>query len=87
MASKSTGDSYRVALNSSTAAMIKSIGFTSIAPAALESLVEMVQSFISQIGRSSKHYSEVANRSQVASILCRYFGAILLFDATEAHSC
>lgn len=64
--SVSTPDPYRVALQTATAAMIKSPGFTSAEPAALESLVEMVQSFISQIAKSSKHFSELANRSQVS---------------------
>ena len=66
MASKNSSDPYRVALSSALAGIIKSSGFGATEPAALESLLEMVQSFITQIGKSAKHYSEVANRSQVS---------------------
>ena len=58
-------DPFRIALTSSVGAILKDVGYTEVEPNALQSLVEMTQSFISQIGKSSKHYSELANRSQV----------------------
>lgn len=69
MASKDESSSitnpFRVSLATSVGMLLKENGFTDVEPNALESLVEMTQSFISQIGKSSKHYSELANRSQV----------------------
>ena len=74
MAAKDDGTSqinpFRAALTTSVGAILKDCGFSEVEHNALESLVEMTQSFISQSGKSSKHYSELANRSQV-----RIFGS------------
>jgi len=64
MASKPT-DPYKQALYTGIASLIRDAGYGSVEPIAMESLVEMAHSFISQVGKSSKHYSELANRSQV----------------------
>lgn len=60
---------YRAIFQTAVAAAVKDSGFTDAEPNALSSLVEIAQSFMSQLARSSKHYSELANRSQVGCFI------------------
>lgn len=69
MASSKTNP-YRSIFQVALAALLKESGFTDADPNAISSLTEMAQSFMSQIARSSKHYSELANRSQVTENSC-----------------
>ena len=67
-ASSSSGtlasQSYRHCLKVSLAAILTEAGFTSATPTAMETLCEILQSFIRELGRSSKSFSEVACRSE-----------------------
>lgn len=61
-------DAFRAALVAGVAATIKDAGFTDVEQNALESIVEMAQSFTLQLAKSAKHFAELANRSQVRSL-------------------
>jgi len=53
---------YRRALQASVAALCTEAGFTSADKAALESLTEMLQSFLVELGRSSRAFAELSSR-------------------------
>ena len=54
--------SYRQCLNISLATLLTEIGFDKVEPMALETLGEMTQSFLHELGRSGKAYCELACR-------------------------
>ena len=58
----SGANSYRQCLNISIATILTEIGFDKVEPMALESLGEMTQSFLYELGRSGKAYCELACR-------------------------
>jgi histone H3/H4 len=55
-------NSYRQCLNISVATLLTEIGFDKVEPMALETLGEMTQSFLHELGRSGKAYCELACR-------------------------
>ena len=58
----SGANSYRQWLNISIATMLTEVGFDKTEPMALETLGEMTQSFLHELGRSGKAYCELACR-------------------------
>lgn len=56
-------EDFRKILQISVAALIKNSGFESCHETVLETLTEMIQSYIIELGRSSRTYCEVAGRS------------------------
>ena len=58
----SGASSFRQCLNISIAALLTEIGFDKAEPMALETLGEMTQSFLHELGRSGKAYCELACR-------------------------
>ena len=59
-----TDDSYRKCLRTGVASILLESGFDSATPTALESITEMLQAFLTELGRSSRAFTEVA---------CRYY--------------
>ena len=72
----SHGSGYRQCLLVSTAALLTETGFDSSSKIALESLAEMLQSFIVELGRSSRAFTELACRTEP-------LGADVLLALTE----
>jgi len=62
MSSSESISVYRKALQASVAALCAEAGFTSADKAALESLTEMLQSFLGELGRSGRAFAELSSR-------------------------
>ncbi|TRY61135.1 hypothetical protein TCAL_14940 [Tigriopus californicus] len=58
-----TEDSYRKCLKMGVANILSEVGFDSTTPLALETLCELFQSFLGELGRSSRAYTELACRA------------------------
>ena len=71
-----TGMGFRQCLLVSTAALLTEVGFDSCRKVALESLAELLQSFIVELGRSSRAFTELACRTEP-------LGADVLLALTE----
>jgi transcription initiation factor TFIID subunit 8 len=67
---------YRQCLLVATAALLTEVGFDSSSKVALESLAELLQSFIVELGRSSRAFTELACRTEP-------LGADVLLALTE----
>ncbi len=72
----SLGMGYRQCLLVSTAALLTESGFDMSSTVALESLAELLQSFIVELGRSSRAFTELACRTEP-------LGADVLLALTE----
>ena len=72
----SHGSGYRQCLLVSTAALLTESGFDSSSKIALETLAELLQSFIVELGRSSRAFTELACRTEP-------LGADVLLALTE----
>ena len=72
----SLGMGYRQCLLVSTAALLTETGFDMSSTVALESLAELLQSFIVELGRSSRAFTELACRTEP-------LGADVLLALTE----
>lgn len=59
-------DAYRLSLVSTVGALCHECGFEATDKLASETLTEMLQSFLSQLARSAKHYAELSNRTEVS---------------------
>lgn len=71
-----TGMGYRQCLLVSTAALLTETGFDLATKSALETLAELIQSFIVELGRSSRAFTELACRTEP-------LGADVLLALTE----
>jgi histone H3/H4 len=71
-----SGMGYRQCLLVATAALLTEVGFDSSSKVALESLAELLQSFIVELGRSSRAFTELACRTEP-------LGADVLLALTE----
>jgi histone H3/H4 len=70
------GPGYQQCLLVSTAALLAEVGFDSSSKICLESLAELLQSFIVELGRSSRAFTELACRTEP-------LGADVLLALTE----
>lgn len=56
--------SYRQCLKMGVASLLLELGFDASSPTALETLTEILQSFLVELGRSSRSFTEVACRAE-----------------------
>ena len=60
-------DPYRALLKISVSSLCTELGYTSAEAAALETLTELTQSFVTELGRSARAFTELAGRVEPVS--------------------
>ena len=67
MTEQETTNPFRTYLRVAVSGLLTELGFTSAETVALETLTELTQSFISELGRSTRSFCELANRVEPVS--------------------
>ena len=67
MTEQETANPFRMYLRVAVSGLLTALGFTSAENVALETLTELTQSFISELGRSTRSFCELANRVEPVS--------------------
>ena len=67
MTEQETANPFRMYLRVAVSGLLTELGFTSAENVALETLTELTQSFISELGRSTRSFCELANRVEPVS--------------------
>lgn len=82
------GNPRRKALAASVASLLTEVGFDSAEPIALETLCEMLQSFISELGNSSRSFCELAGRTEpvVGDVVIALVNMGIPVSGIDAHA-
>ena len=88
MTEQETANPFRMYLRVAVSGLLTELGFTSAENVALETLTELTQSFISELGRSTRSFCELANRVEPVSadvVLALVEMGVLARSASNYH--
>lgn len=82
------GNARRKTLVASVSCLLTELGFDSAEKLALETMTEMLQSFITELGNSSRAYCELAGRSEpvIGDIIVSLVGMGISLDGIDTHA-